>query len=121
MQTKISKPLLVYDGDCEFCCLWIKRWRHLTKDRIDYAPYQQVYQEFPEIQIIEFQTSVKLIYVNGQVFSGAEAIFIALNNRMLLWCYKHLVGFASLSELIYRFVARHRQFFSKVTRWFLIK
>ena len=117
MQSKISKPLLIYDGDCEFCRYWIFRWQHVTKDRIDYAPYQQVATEFPEIPLSAFQTSVKLILENGEVFSGSEAVLRALNNRLLLWCYYSLPGYAPLSEAVYRFVARHRPFFSKVTRW----
>jgi predicted DCC family thiol-disulfide oxidoreductase YuxK len=117
MQSKISKPLLIYDGDCEFCRYWISRWQHVTKDRIDYAPYQQVATEFPEIPLSAFQTSVKLILENGEVFSGSEAVLRALNNRLLLWCYYSLPGYAPLSEAVYRFVARHRPFFSKVTRW----
>ncbi len=117
MQSKISKPLLIYDGDCEFCRYWIFRWQHVTKDRIDYASYQQVATEFPEIPLSAFQASVKLILENGEVFSGSEAVLRALNNRLLLWCYYSLPGYAPLSEVVYRFVARHRPFFSKVTRW----
>ena len=30
------KPILVYDGDCSFCRLWIGRWRDLTADRVRY-------------------------------------------------------------------------------------
>ena len=116
MQSKISKPLFVYDGDCDFCRYWIDRWKHLTQDRIDYAPYQHVATEFPDIPITDFQTSVKLILENGQVYSGAEAVFCALNNSTLLWCYYNLPGFKFLCESAYSFVARHRQFLSKVTR-----
>ena len=118
MQSQISKPLLIYDNDCDFCRYCIARWRHITQDRIDYAPYQQVAQQFPEIPLSAFQTSVQLILENGEVFSGAEAVLRALNNRFLLWCYKTLPGFAPLSETVYRFVARHRPFFSKMTRCF---
>ncbi len=118
MGSQINKPLLVYDGACDFCRYWIARWQHVTQDRIDYASYQQVTAEFPEIPISVFQTSVKLILENGQIFSGAEAVLRALDNRFLLWSYNNLPGFALLSEAVYQFVAKHRPFFSKVTRWF---
>ncbi|RKU15981.1 hypothetical protein C6501_05990 [Candidatus Poribacteria bacterium] len=117
MQSQVSKPLLVYDNDCDFCRYWIARWRHITKDRIDYAPYQEVAPQFPEIPLSAFQSSVQFILENGQVFSGAVAVLRALNNRFLLWCYYTLPGFAPLSEAVYRFVAKRRPFFSKVTRW----
>ena len=116
LDTTQIKPLLVYDGDCDFCRYWIFRWSHITKDRIDYAPYQEVYTKFPEIPLTDFQSSVKLIFENGQIYSGAEAILRALNSRTLLWCYTKLPGFSRISETIYRFVAKHRQHFSKLTR-----
>ncbi|MDE0087578.1 MAG: hypothetical protein OXU23_17785, partial [Candidatus Poribacteria bacterium] len=45
MQSQVSKPLLVYDDDCDFCRYWIAQWQHVTQDRIDYAPYQEVAQQ----------------------------------------------------------------------------
>ena len=118
MHPQSSRPLLVYDNDCDFCRYWIAQWRHLTGDQIDYAPSQEVAAEFPEIPLSAFESSVQLILQNGTVLSGAEAVFRALNNGLLLWCYYHLPGFASVSEWSYRFVARHRPFFSALTRWF---
>ncbi|MXV74531.1 DUF393 domain-containing protein, partial [Candidatus Poribacteria bacterium] len=114
---QISKPLLVYDNDCDFCRYWIAQWQHGTGDRIDYAPYQEVASEFTEIPLSAFENSVQLIRQNGTVLSGAEAVFRALNNGLLLWCYYHLPGFASVSEWVYRCVAQHRPFFSALTRW----
>lgn len=114
--TQINKPILVYDGDCDFCQYWISRWKHITKDRIDYLPYQEIYSDFPEIPISEFQSSVKLILHTGQVYSGAEAILRALNNSVLLWCYTNFPGFSYVTKAVYRFVAKHRQHFSKMTQ-----
>lgn len=118
MHPQNSKPLLVYDNDCDFCRYWIAQWQHITGDRIDYAPFQEVAAEFPEIPLSAFESSVQLIFPNGTVLSGAEAVFRALNNGLLLWCYYHLFGFARMAEGTYRFVAQHRPFFSTVTRWF---
>ena len=118
MHPQSSKPLLVYDNDCDFCRYWIAQWQHTTGDRIDYAPFQEVAAAFPEIPLSAFENSVQLILQNGTVLSGAEAVFRALNNGLLLWCYYHLFGFKSVSEGIYHFVAQHRPFFSALTRWF---
>lgn len=118
MHPQSSKPLLVYDNDCDFCRYWIAQWQHITGDRIDYAPSQEVAAEFPEIPPLAFENSVQLILQNGTVLSGAEAVFRALNSDLFLWCYYHLPGFASMSEWVYRFVAQHRPFFSALTRWF---
>ena len=43
------KPLLIYDGDCAFCMFWLRYWRRLTGDRVNYAPYQEVAAQFPAI------------------------------------------------------------------------
>ena len=118
MHPQSSRPLLVYDNDCDFCRYWIAQWQHVTGDRINYAPSQEVAAEFPEIPLSAFENSVQLILQNGTVLSGAEAVFRALNNGFLLWCYYHLPGFVSVSEWFYRFVAQHRPFFSALTRWF---
>ena len=118
MHPQSSKPLLVYDNGCDFCRYWITQWQHVTGDRIDYAPFQEVAAEFPEIPISDFESSVQLILQNGTVLSGAEAVFRALNNGLFPWCYYHLPGFASVSEWVYRLVAQHRPFFSTLTRWF---
>ena len=118
MHPQSSKPLLVYDNDCDFCRYWIAQWQHITGDRIDYAPFQEIAAEFPEIPLSAFENSVQLILQNSTVLSGAEAVFRALNNGLLLWCYYHLFGFANVAEGTYRFIAQHRSFFSTLTRWF---
>ena len=117
MQPQSRKPLLVYDNACDFCRYWIAQWQHVTGDRVDYAPSQEVATQFPEIPLSAFENSVQLILQNGTVLSGAEAVLRALNNGSFLWCYYHLPGFMSMSEGIYRFIAQHRPFFSAVTRW----
>ena len=118
MQSRSSKPLLVYDNTCDFCRYWIAQWQHVTGDRVDYAPYQEVAADFPEIPLSAFENSVQLILQNGSVLSGAEAVLRALNKGSLLWCYYRLPGFANVSEGIYRLIAQHRPFFSALTRWF---
>ena len=118
MSSHSSKPLLVYDNDCDFCRYWIAQWQHTTDDRIDYAPYQEVASQFPDIPISAFKSSVQLILENGTVHSGAEAVFRALDNTLLLQCYNRLPGFANVSESVYRLVAENRPFFSTLTRWF---
>ena len=117
MHSQSRKPLLVYDNACDFCRYWIAQWQHVTGDRVDYAPSQEVATQFPEIPLSAFENSVQLILQNGTVLSGAEAVLRALNNGSFLWCYYRLPGFASLAEAVYNFIAQHRPFFSAGTRW----
>ncbi len=116
----ITKPLLIYDGDCGFCRRWIARWQSITGDRVEYAPYQEVASEFPEIPQEQFEASVQLIEPGGTVSSGAEAVFRTLayvpGKHWTLWMYEKIPGAAHISEWSYRLVAQHRTFFSKVTR-----
>jgi predicted DCC family thiol-disulfide oxidoreductase YuxK len=122
MQPSSDKPVLVFDGDCGFCRLWIERWRHLTGDRVQYEPFQKVAEQYPEIPRESFVRAVQLILPDGEVLSAAHAVF-----RMLtfapglgwwLWVYRHIPGFAPLTEFGYRFVARHRNPLYRLTRIF---
>ena len=117
MHSQSSKPLLVYDNDCDFCRYWIAQWQYVTGDRVDYASYQEVASQFPEIPLSTFESSVQLILENGTVLSGAEAVLRTLNNNLLLWCYYYLPRFAKVAETGYRFIAHHRPLFSAMTRW----
>lgn len=114
------KPLLIFDGDCHFCRLWIVRWQEATGDAVDYAPWQEVAQRFPEIPPEDFTRSVVLVEPDGGVFRGAEAVLRSLaqdNGRSAsYWCYRHIPGFAPVAELFYRVVAGNRRVGSFLTR-----
>jgi len=115
------RPLLIYDGECEFCRYSIARWRRVTGDRVDYAPYQEIAARFPEIPTERFAESVHLIEPDGRWSWGAEAVFRALasvpGRGGSLWLYRHVPGFATASEWCYRVVARHRPALTWITRW----
>ena len=116
-----TRPLLIYDGDCNFCCRWVSRWRHVTGDRVEYAVSRDVAHRFPEIPEEKFLASVILVDPEGKIFSGAEAVFRTLattpNGGWPLKLYRTLPLFAPVSERLYRFVAEHRIAFSRLTRW----
>jgi predicted DCC family thiol-disulfide oxidoreductase YuxK len=115
------KSLMIYDGDCNFCKYWIGRWRRLTGDAVDYLPFQdsQIASRFPEIPREQFETSVHLIEIDGSVFRGAHAVFLSLaENPKWQWplrWYKKSRLFAKLTEAVYHFIARHREFFSWIS------
>ena len=112
---------MIYDGDCGFCRRWIARWRVMTRDRIDYEPYQSAVESYPQIPRDQFEAAVQLIEPNGDVYGGAHAVFRALahgaGKHWPLWIYQHVPGTAPISEAAYRFVAGHRYGFSRVTGW----
>src|SRR5436309_674870 len=124
MHVRISnpppKPLLIWDGECDFCRLWVERWREITAGKIDYATYQGAAERFPEIAVDQFAHAMAFIEPDGDVFFAAEAVYRSLAYRRsrewLAWSYDHVLGFAAVSETGYRLVASHRRFASAVTR-----
>jgi predicted DCC family thiol-disulfide oxidoreductase YuxK len=118
------KPLMVFDGDCNFCKLWIRRWQQMTGDDVDYLPAQDpsVAKQFPEIPRRQFDTAVQLIEPSGAVYSGAESVFRLLSKnpkrQWLLRAYEKSSPIANITEWAYCFVAENRKFFSALTRWF---
>jgi predicted DCC family thiol-disulfide oxidoreductase YuxK/uncharacterized membrane protein YphA (DoxX/SURF4 family) len=122
VQSPPSKPLLVFDGDCQFCRRWIARWKNATGDAVDYIPFQDesVASQFPEIPREDFEQAVHLILPDGSVSRGAEAVFGSLaeggSYRWLLRLYRKAPTFADLSELLYDEVALHRTALSKLDR-----
>ena len=117
-----AKAVMIYDGDCSFCSRWIHRWQQTIGSRLDYLPFQDlgVAARFPEVPRGQFETAVQLVETDGRVYGGAEAVFRALahtprRGRLLDW-YERSPVFARASEWAYRLVARHRGFFSALTR-----
>src|SRR5262249_3829443 len=75
-----ARPVMIYDGDCRFCTLWIRRWQIATGDRVEYLPYQdpRVVTQFPEIACEQFEAAVQLVQPDGAVYAAAEAVFRSL-------------------------------------------
>src|SRR5579864_78075 len=118
-EASTTTPLMVFDGECGFCRIWIGYWKRLTSDQVDYAPYQEVAGRFPEIPRENFQRAVHLILPDGEALSAAHAVFRTLamvaGRGWALWAYRHIPGFAALSELLYCWIAAHRSFCYHVT------
>lgn len=119
-QTLHDRPFLVFDGKCPFCCVWIEYWKQLTAERVLYAPYQEVAHRFPNVPEKQFAAAVQLILPDGEVHSGAHAVFTSLallpEKRWLLWSYERVPGVAALTEAAYGLIARHRSLAYWVTR-----
>lgn len=110
-------PLLIYDGQCGFCRIWIDYWKRLTGERIDYAPSQEVAGRFPQIPAEAFAEAVQLVRPDGSVASGARAVLETLGRERLYESSPFIGdGIARLAEAAYRFIARHRSFFYWLTR-----
>jgi Uncharacterized protein conserved in bacteria len=113
-------PLLIFDGDCGFCRIWVEYGKQVTGEQVAYAPFQEVAGQFPNVPADRFAAAVHLALPDGEMLSGAQAVFRLLSfapgRAWPLEMYHQLPGFAGLSEWAYRFIASHRPFFSRVTR-----
>ena len=109
-----DRPLLIYDGDCRFCCRCIEAAKVMTGERVRYEPSQTAASAWPDISTEDFSKSVQWIGADGSRASGAEAIFRALAatgwaGRILLDAYQTSPLFARTSETMYGVVARNRE------------
>ena len=115
-----TKPLLIYDGDCDFCRYWVDYWRKLTGDAVAYQPYQKVAAQFPQIPLPEFQRAVQYVAPDGTIARAARASLLTLSHApghgRGLWLYQKLPGFAKVSEGCYRFIAARRGMFYQISR-----
>ena len=118
---EINKPLMVFDGDCGFCRRWIERWRQATGSSVDYAPYQEVAAEFPEIPLADFRKAVQFIEPGGGRSKGAEAVFRSLSHvphrGWGLWCYRHVPLVRPLTEAVYTQIASRRDAAARMTQF----
>ena len=108
-----KKPLLVFDGECEFCRRLASKWYEKSGEQIDFAPYKEIADNIQQISIEEFKNEIKLIYPEGRVYGGAAAAFKVIEHsksplRALGWFYNHTRAFDPIWEWVYKIVARNR-------------
>jgi lipase maturation factor 1 len=115
-----DRPLVIFDGKCGFCRIWIKYWEQLTGSGVEYAASQDVGASYPGIPVENYSQSVQLAMPGGEVISGARAVFTTLTHApgmaWLLWVYQHVPGFAPVTEAGYKLIAAQRSLFYHFTR-----
>ena len=114
-----ERALLIYDGDCAFCRLWVEAWREETGDRVIYAPSREIAEKFPDIPRAKYRRAVQLIDVDGRRLEGAQAVFRVLSHApgrgWLIKLYEAPLV-APVSEWAYGLVSRHRAFFLRAAK-----
>ena len=117
-----SKPLAVYDQDCDFCRRWIEHWEALAQDKLDFAPYQLVARNYPHIRLEAFQSALHLIDPDGSVSTGHRAVLkiyqLTGRKKWLIRCYRIFPTADPIARRLYRFVADHRTAFSRISTLF---
>jgi predicted DCC family thiol-disulfide oxidoreductase YuxK len=113
-----SRPILLYDGDCGICRTWVAYWQALTGERVAYRPYQEASGDFPSLAREKLAKAIYVIEPDGMVFSGAAATFRVLRaggRGAYDFLYRHLPGFAPVSEAAYDFFAQRRRLLAFAT------
>ena len=113
-----ARSTLLYDGECSFCACWVERLQAITKDQVEYLPFQSSLERFPQILIEDCERSIHWIDLKGNVFEGAEAIFRVLacvpRKTWPLRIYENVPGFASIAECAYQIVSKNRKLFGSI-------
>ena len=116
-----SKPVLIYDGQCGFCRLWLEYIQALLGDSVEWLPSQQIGNRFLKIDRDEFKRTVVLVDAAGNVHRGAAAIFTVLalapNRGFWLWLYHSLPPFRWISDAAYGWIAAHRDAAYTLTKY----
>ncbi len=109
---KPQKPTMLWDGDCRFCFSWIQRWQRATGDAVEYRPYQEALDQFPQVTEEECKKAVQLILMDGRVLRAAHAVLQSLafggRQRWMVSLYERSSAFRWITETAYRFVAANR-------------
>ena len=75
MNSYDKRPLLIYDGECEFCIKWSTKFKTLSNHYVTYVPLQNIPLDYEYVSRSACLQSVHFININDRVSKGAEAIF----------------------------------------------
>src|SRR5277367_4321582 len=114
-----GQQILLFDGDCSFCRIWVEYWRGLTGERVEYLPFQRAGERFPEIS--KEDAARGIVFADGESrYSSARGVLHLLGDvpgyGWLRDVYEKLPGFAPFVEGIYRLIASHRNTAYWITR-----
>lgn len=114
-----DRPWVLYDGQCGFCTRAVERWRTHTGEHVHYEPSSCATTYFSEIPNELLEHTVVLVDTDGQVLTGAQAVFrlwaASGKDRALRW-YVQSRLFRHLSEWTYRRIAANRTFISRLQK-----
>jgi len=119
---KPPRPILVWDGECNFCRLCAQRFDSHRENKVDLIPYQSLHKKWPQAPAEDYGSAVYLFTPAGKSYRAAAAIYRFYAEYpwrgWANWAYKRFRWFAALSEWGYRFVAINRKTFARLVRVF---
>ena len=108
---KPPRPILVWDGECNFCRLCAQRFDSHRENKVDLIPYQSLHQKWPQAPTENYASAVYLFTPAGKSYRAAAAVYRFYAEYpwrgWANWAYKRFRWFAVLSEWGYQFVANN--------------
>jgi predicted DCC family thiol-disulfide oxidoreductase YuxK len=103
------RPILLYDGHCNFCIQVTRFLERINKKKIRLIPFQSASEIISEYNFgeMDLRSKIHLISSNGQIYKGGEAIaemskFFPLI-RLFLSFFK-----TNLGRQLYYLISRNR-------------
>lgn len=112
----MNKPVLLYDGECDFCQYCVDYFKLRTGDQVRYQAYQDGTLGRPKQGC---QQAIQFIIDDHTFYEGAAAAFCALSyghNNRSWWLYKNVPGMSWLTEKLYLYISHHRRFCYKMAK-----
>ncbi len=113
------RAVVVYDGDCSFCCDQIDRIRARDRwQRFEFLPRAtpDLDERFPQITEGDFNAGMRLITPGGKVHIGADATYEIARElpfwRRIAWIYRLPVAHA-VAKSAYAWIAKNRRSLSR--------
>ena len=118
--TKPTKPVIIYDGECNFCLSGIRRIQNKDQaGQFTYTPKQtpDLYVLYPQLEDIESKEGMRFIDSNGKVYRGADTIYQIYRRlgryRYFTWLYLVPV-IRTLLKGAYLIISKNRSRLSKL-------
>jgi len=119
-QFRPKHPIMVWDGECEFCRLCADRFKSAGTDTVEFIPLQDLHSKYPKAPRLEYKKSV-VFFSNNSIQSGAAAVYAYYNEIGVKWplkLYERFSLFSKISKISYQFIANNRKFFRKIGQTF---
>ena len=91
---KPNVPVIIYDGECNFCSSSIRRIQHKdAADQFVYTPRQtpNLHTLYPQLEAVESKVGMRFIAPDGRVYCGADAVYQIYRRlgkyRYITWIY----------------------------------
>lgn len=116
----MTRPTIIYDGECRFCTWSADRIRKLDRrESFEVLPRQQpgLDYRFPILTQSDFNTGLRLIHLDGRIDVGADAVYQIYRTlppyQLIAWVYR-LPLLHHVFRLGYWFIARYRHHLGRI-------